>query len=838
MTTTTTTPTWSLTIGRYISLRQQQTQQAYAGSTTQAISSFTSTAKEVENLLFECLLMVLEQSLMEGHTVFRLSATEQSNTAMIDLASLPVFNFHQAANLTTSSLQPWQVQLLLAVLAAWQPLVETYLVSGLASEPSYQLVSQIAQVSQPQFQSQSYPQKKPSYSQPQPQPQNEYTQQQLDGLLLCNIENRQWFNNLLQQAFTTKSQYNQQGRQLLYQQSLAVQLYRLFTQQATLNSLATLQQYLQQSAVFMSVNGDADGLNLPTDNQSASSTATVTAPIVYQYHPIHGMTFWLQRNWYAEQSILMHIQRILHGSHSSSGGHSSSHSTHDSQTEDTQTIKLSTAGLNSEQQQAIEMASQQAFSIITGGPGTGKTYTVAQLVLALLTHSSNSKLALVAPTGKAAQRMQESMQQTLQSTLQQAMQQKQQGQQAEQESIRLPEAQTIHRLLGIGQAGIPKYSEKLPLSADIIIVDEASMLGVELASQLLSAVKTGAKLILLGDAHQLAAVDAGAVLADLCQLEQLTTNHQSLLESRRFTATSGVGKLARFIQQYDKSNIQLEQQPEQMSQEQQSPPAAEHWQVLEQLFSNETALNFYPLAAFSSSTDNHASKQQFTENTISDAAIYRLMSDCYRPYFELTKSSLLQLTDTQLTDAQLTNANDALISLGQRFIQCFNQFRILTAGHHGKLGDVTLNDMLSQAHLLALNVALSAYGQHWYHGRPVMMQQNNYGLGLFNGDIGICLQTVNGLAVYFEQKPTLIAISLLNEQEISTAYAMTIHKSQGSEFEHVAIMLDKSHQRLLSRELIYTAVTRAKEQVSLFATLQDLQTAIASPTLRQTGLNR
>lgn len=837
MTTTTTTPTWSLTVGRYISLRQQQTQQAYADSTTQAISSFTSTAKEVENLLFECLLMVLEQSLMEGHTVFRLSATDQSNTAMIDFASLPVFNSNQASNLTAFSLQPWQVQLLLAVLAAWQPLVETHLVSGLGSELSYQLVSQIAQVSQPQFQSQSHPQKKPSYSQLQPQPQNEYIQQQLDGLLLSNIENRQWFNNLLQQAFTTKSQYNQQGRQLLYQQSLAVQLYRLFTQQATLNSLATLQHYLQQSAVFMSVNGDADGLNLPTDNESASSTASVTAPVVYQYHPIHGMTFWLQRNWYAEQSILMHIQRILHGH--SSGNHSihDSHSTHHSQTEDTQPIKFSTAGLNSEQQQAIEMASQQAFSIITGGPGTGKTYTVAQLVLALLTHSSNSKLALVAPTGKAAQRMQESMQQTLQHTLQ-AMQQKQQGQQAEQASIRLPEAQTIHRLLGIGQAGIPKYSEKLPLSADIIIVDEASMLGVELASQLLSAVKTGAKLILLGDAHQLAAVDAGAVLADLCQLEQLKTNHQSLLESRRFTATSGVGKLARFIQQYDKSNIQLEQQPEQTSQGQQSPPAAEHWQVLEQLFSNETALNFYPLAAFSSSTDNNVSKQQFTENTISDAAIYRLMSDCYRPYFELTKSSLLKLTDTQLTDAQLTNANDALISLGQRLIQCFNQFRILTAGHHGKLGDVTLNDMLSQAHLLALNVALSAYGQHWYHGRPVMMQQNNYGLGLFNGDIGICLQTANGLAVYFEQKPTLIAISLLNEQEISTAYAMTIHKSQGSEFEHVAIMLDKSHQRLLSRELIYTAVTRAKEQVSLFATLQDLQTAIASPTLRQTGLNR
>ena len=210
--------------------------------------------------------------------------------------------------------------------------------------------------------------------------------------------------------------------------------------------------------------------------------------------------------------------------------------------------------LNDQQIAAINVANNNAFSIITGGPGTGKTYTVAQLVIALqqatesrgdeskhIRFSTDSaSLALAAPTGKAAQRMQESLQAALDDA---------------NVELQLQEAKTIHRLLGIGRTGRPRYDTNNPLGEDIIIVDEASMLGVELANYLVSAVKPGARLILLGDANQLAAVDAGAVLADLCRIPLLQPIHAELTESRRFSAESGIGKLATQINKAE-TNLQ------------------------------------------------------------------------------------------------------------------------------------------------------------------------------------------------------------------------------------------------------------------------------------------
>ena len=122
--------------------------------------------------------------------------------------------------------------------------------------------------------------------------------------------------------------------------------------------------------------------------------------------------------------------------------------------------------------------------------------------------------------------------------------------------------------------------------------------------------------------------------------------------------------------------------------------------------------------------------------------------------------------------------------------------------------------------------------------RFVMVLQNNYELGLFNGDIGVCLETERGrLQVFFEGKGQGIAVNMMSDDMVTTAYAMTIHKSQGSEFTHVAIAFDDQHTRLLSQELIYTAVTRAKKQVSIFSTLSAFEYALGTPTIRQTGLS-
>ena len=519
----------------------------------------------------------------------------------------------------------------------------------------------------------------------------------------------------------------------------------------------------------------------------------VTSPIVFQVskdlnkdgEESTQITLWLHRTWQAEHALAKNVIRIKN------------------QTLIELPIALNPL-LNTEQQNAIHMANRSAFSIITGGPGTGKTFTVAQLVMALQQEQSEgdkANLALAAPTGKAAQRMQESIQNAIQ----------QAG-----VSIQLPEAKTIHRLLSIGQGGRPRYNNKNPLSEDIVIIDEASMLGVELANHLVSAIKANARLILLGDANQLAAVDAGAVLADLCRISALQDVHQSLVASQRFDEDSGIGKLAKLINQADGSSDSIQNM-------------GAVWQLLKK----DDALNFYHLTSNIDNRKEYTNSEKATDKIKNSLSSYNFLinlSNKYVEYFNQTKILLAKMKKAKSipTKESFDDFSKLMVVL--------NQFRVLTAGHHGRCGDHYINNYLSEQHKTRLKLPLSK--SPWYHGRPVMVLQNNYELGLFNGDIGICLQTEKGrLQVFFENKTQGTNINMLSDEMIATAYAMTIHKSQGSEFDHVAIAFDDSNGRLLSQELIYTAVTRAKKQISIFSTASAFTRALSTPTERQTGLS-
>ena len=543
------------------------------------------------------------------------------------------------------------------------------------------------------------------------------------------------------------------------------------------NSLSSFSELLNKHALFSN--------NTKDEND-------ITSPIVFQINKDLNnqsikITLWLHRTWQAEFALAQHVLRIKN------------------QSLIELPIKLSSS-LIDEQQDAIYMANRSAFSIITGGPGTGKTFTVAQLVMALQQEQaadeqgsgSKANLALAAPTGKAAQRMQES----LQNAIQQAG-----------VSMQLPEAKTIHRLLGIGQGGRPRYHKDNPLSEDIVIVDEASMLGVELANHLVSAIKPNARLILLGDANQLAAVDAGAVLADLCRIEALQDVHQRLIDSRRFKEDSGIGKLAKLINQTDNSQNR-----------------SENMDAVWQLFQKDDALSFLHLTAGNNEETNSSRINNKIENSLSSYKFFKTLSNNYLEYFNQTKKTL-----TKIKIAKSIPTKEYLTEFGE-LIELLNRFRVLTAGHHGRCGDHYINNYLSEQHKTQLKLPLSK--SPWYHGRPVMVLQNNYELGLFNGDIGICLQVEKGrLQVFFENKKQGVNINMLSDEMIATAYAMTIHKSQGSEFDHVAISFDDNNARLLSQELIYTAVTRAKKQVSIFSTASALTSALSTPTMRQTGLS-
>ena len=549
------------------------------------------------------------------------------------------------------------------------------------------------------------------------------------------------------------------------------------------NNLTSFAKLIDEHTLFAEVNANVN------NNENKNSLSRNNRPIVYQainnqkadkQHTT--ITFWLHRAWQAEFNLAQGINTILN--------------------QQITPLKIAIPeDLHEHQIKAINVANNNAFSIITGGPGTGKTYTVAQLVIALqqatesggdarqsIRFSTDSaSLALAAPTGKAAQRMQESLQAALD---------------AAEVELQLQEAKTIHRLLGIGRTGRPRYDANNPLGEDIIIVDEASMLGVELANYLVSAVKPGARLILLGDANQLAAVDAGAVLADLCRIPLLQPIHAELTESRRFTADSGIGKLAYQINKAETDTHAI-------------------WQLLkhDKALSFQYVNNLQTDASLDNNIENSLSKNKNISNLILN----------YLNYLNKIKSLLADPIEKSMPES----VKETITSL----METFNQFRVLTAGHNGEWGDHYINNYLTQWHLTELKLPL---GQNkWFHGRPVMILQNNYELGLFNGDIGFCLQTSDErsrLEVFFENKKQGIAVNLLNEEVIATAYAMTIHKSQGSEFNHVAITFDNSHARLLSKELIYTAVTRAKEKVTIYSTKHALEKAVQTPTERHTGL--
>ena len=502
---------------------------------------------------------------------------------------------------------------------------------------------------------------------------------------------------------------------------------------------------------------------------------------------------WLHRQWYAEQSLAKQLMKIAHRKVAAFSGISSS-----------QDIDNGLAPKpNAMQQLAIDKSSQHALSIIIGGPGTGKTFTVAKLVTTLQKgHEHKRKqdpnlpplsITLTAPTGKAAQRMQQSLQKSLQD-----------------EEITLDNAKTLHRLLGIGRDGIPRYHAKNPLPDDLIIVDEASMLGLELASQLVDAIKPTGRLILLGDANQLAAVDAGSVLSDLCAVTRLQPYITELTESKRFDSNSVVGQFALAIQQnlpapkkikLIHSLLQpIDLQAIKPSQSENPPDLAGKTQQTKQQTAN---IPFYPIDASSSLP-----------------AVFNQLAKPYHPFFALMQQWYSKPVNIFEADNR------------KELFEVFDSYRILCAGHQGQLGTQSINQKMSLAFTDFSKITRTK--AYFYHGLPIIIQNNDYQLGLFNGDIAICLLYQGQLYACFAEK--VIPIQRLSRESCDYAYAMTIHKSQGSEFHTVAICIDKAHTRLLSQALIYTAVTRSKSALSIYSAKENFELAVTQKAVRQTGL--
>lgn len=484
------------------------------------------------------------------------------------------------------------------------------------------------------------------------------------------------------------------------------------------------------------------------------------------------------------------------------------------------------------QKLACAMAAQGRFTLITGGPGTGKTTTVVRL-LALLQEAAMAtgeplRLSLAAPTGKAAARLTESIGAQVQSL-------------ALDERVReqIPTlVTTLHRLLGSRPGSRHfRHDATNPLPLDVLVVDEASMIDLEMMASLLDALPTHARLILLGDKDQLASVEAGAVLGDLCReaesggyseatrvwLESQTgerlddpalvmsdkalAQHIVMLRhSRRFGSGSGIGRLARAVNQGD---VQMARAT---------------------------------LAA--GADDLHVLRLSGEQ----DRGLGRLLIDGQGAGESRPQGYAHYLQVMQAQRPTSDAGEQAWDEWAGKVLAAFDQFQLLCAVRKGAWGVEALNERIAEA-LVRRKLLEQAYG--WYEGRPVLVTRNDYSLGLMNGDIGIALRLPEPpespgapvrevLRVVFPRNDgsgTLRHILPSRLSAVETVFAMTVHKSQGSEFAHCALILPDSLNPVLTKELVYTGITRARHWFSLIESRAGIfEQAVQRRVERRSGL--
>ncbi len=414
--------------------------------------------------------------------------------------------------------------------------------------------------------------------------------------------------------------------------------------------------------------------------------------------------------------------------------------------------------LTASQEQAVRKGLENRLTIITGGPGTGKT-TIAAILLKLLGENAGEKILRVrmtAPSGKAAARLQESIRA---------------GIPEEYKGLDIEPASTIERLLG-NQRNSPYFlhNRKNPLAADVLLIDETSMVDLPRMAKLLDALPPDARLILLGDKNQLASVDPGSVMAEICESQALKNCVVELTESKRFDADSAVTPLSQTVREAN---------------------ADEAWTIL----SEGTA------GVEGKKVTLHRTIKEFTFREYPDD-FATLVRERYRAFCE---------------------AKDPRAAF-----DAFAQFRVLCALRRGATGVDRINRLIE-------GLLFPNRRGDFYDHRPILVTKNDYEVQLFNGDIGIILPDETGnLVAHFETRATPLPTRLLPEHE--TAFAMTVHKAQGSGFNHVAVLLPTQDSPILTRELIYTAITRTETGVDLWCEEESFKSGILKATTRSMGL--
>jgi exodeoxyribonuclease V alpha subunit len=457
-----------------------------------------------------------------------------------------------------------------------------------------------------------------------------------------------------------------------------------------------------------------------------------------------------------------------------------------------------------EQRWAAATAVLRRLSVIAGGPGTGKTTTVGR-VLALLEEQSMARgtrpplVGLAAPTGKAAARLEEAVHREAR---------RMDIPRDVRARIQATGASTLHRLLGRrpDSSSRFRYDRHNHLPHDVLIVDETSMVSLSLMARLIEAVRADARLVLVGDPEQLASVEAGAVLGDL------------------------VGPALRVLQMTSAARAELEQVTGA------SPPArpvragARIGDGIVVLRSNHRFGDH--LAALASAVRYGDGDRVIALLSSGHPASHWLPTD---PGAEPESSGLLEPIRAAVTSAGAALLAAATAGDGAAALAWLARFRVLCAHRRGTAGVDTWTARIEE--WLAESVDGFGAGGSWYLGRPVMVTANDYGLRLFNGDTGAVVARPDGAAgVTFRRGGALVSVSPARLSSVETVFVTTVHKAQGSEFQEVAVLLPPAESRILTRELLYTAVTRARGRLILAGSEQSIRAAIGRPVARASGL--
>jgi exodeoxyribonuclease V alpha subunit len=458
---------------------------------------------------------------------------------------------------------------------------------------------------------------------------------------------------------------------------------------------------------------------LPWPDTDEWLAKVAASPVLDRPLKLEGSSLYLDRYWREERQVAADLRALAEA---------------DAPPVDEAALAAGIAQRLTDPRQALaaETAMRRRFAVVAGGPGTGKTTTVAHIVALLLDQQPNALIALAAPTAVAAARLTDAMRAA---------------------GLADIEARTLHRLLGWRPGAHSRFrhdrGNRLP--HDVVIVDETSMVSLSLMARLVEAVRPGARLILVGDPGQLTSIEAGAVLGDIAAVGDAVV---VLDEVYRYDER--IGRLAAAIREGDAD----------------ATVAA--------------------LAGVTWIDDLEASLEPVRERAVATARAVTAAAE----------------------------RGDGAQALSQ-----LRGFRLLCAHRRGPYGVSGWTARIEEW--------IGAGGGDWYVGRPLLVTENDYWLQLFNGDTGVVIASAPGEVVAAFER---VQVSPTRLAAVETVYAMTVHKAQGSQFDTAAVVLPDPSSRILTRELLYTAVTRASSELIVVASEEAIRAAVGRPVARASGL--